>query len=60
MRYFKVVYQLCDGEKYWRYFGSAGLRRLVLALNDYELFNVVEIKQVSRLPKGCEVFKVFA
>ncbi len=60
MRYFKVVYQLCDGEKYWRYFGATSLWRLVLSLNDYELFKVVEIKRVSRLPKGCEVFKVFA
>jgi len=60
MCYFKVVYQVCGSEKFGRYFGATSLWRLVLSLNDYELFNVVEIKRVNRLPKNCEVFKVFA
>jgi len=57
---FKVVSEFCDGEKGWRYFKATSLWRLILSLHDYELKNIVEIKRVSRLPKGCEVFKVFA
>lgn len=60
MCFFKVVYQICGSEKYWRYYGSTSLWRLVLSLNDYEFNNVVEIKRVTRLPKNCEVFEVFA
>lgn len=60
MLYFKVVTEYCGGEKGWRYFGATSLWRLILSLPDYELSSIVEVKRVSRLPKGCEVFKVFA
>lgn len=59
MLYFKVT-EICCGERGWRYYGATSLWRLLDALSAYGLNDIVEIKRVSRLPKGCEVFKVFA